>query len=46
MEVTCDLSRLPMLDELDPEGSYLSWTIVLLTARNEASIREVFEFVE
>ncbi|HEY8006472.1 MAG TPA: chemotaxis protein CheA [Methylocella sp.] len=46
MEVTCDVSRLPMLDELDPEGSYLSWTIALRTDRDEAAIREVFEFVE
>jgi two-component system, chemotaxis family, sensor kinase CheA len=46
MEVTCDVSRLPVLDELDPEGSYLSWTIALRTDRDEAAVREVFEFVE
>lgn len=46
MEVTCDVSRLPMLDELDPEGSYLSWIIALRTDRDEAAVREVFEFVE
>ena len=44
--VTCDVSRLPMLDELDPEGSYLSWTIELRTVQDETAIRNVFEFVE
>jgi HPt (histidine-containing phosphotransfer) domain-containing protein len=28
-DITCDFSRLPALDELDPEGSYLNWTIEL-----------------
>jgi two-component system chemotaxis sensor kinase CheA len=46
MEVICDSSRLPMLDELDPGGSYLSWTIMLRTTRDESSIGDVFEFVE
>ena len=44
--VTCDFSWLPMLDELDPEGSYLSWVIELRTNQDEAAIRAVFEFVE
>jgi two-component system chemotaxis sensor kinase CheA len=43
---SCDASGLPLLSELDPEGSYLTWTIVLKTARDEAAVREVFEFVE
>ena len=43
---TCDFSRLPVLDELDPEGSYLSWTIELRTVQDENAVRAVFEFVE
>ena len=45
-DITCDFSRLPALDELDPEGSYLNWTIELRTVHDETSVREVFEFVE
>ncbi|HUZ91951.1 MAG TPA: chemotaxis protein CheA [Methylocella sp.] len=44
--ITCDFSRLPVLDELDPEGSYLSWTIELRTVQDESSVRAVFEFAE
>jgi two-component system chemotaxis sensor kinase CheA len=44
--ITCDFSRLPVLDELDPEGSYLSWTIELRTVQDENAVRAVFEFVE
>jgi two-component system chemotaxis sensor kinase CheA len=44
--VTCNFSGLPLLDELDPEGSYLIWTIELRTLQDEAAVRAVFEFVE
>jgi two-component system chemotaxis sensor kinase CheA len=46
MQVTCDCSRLPPLNALDPEGSYLAWTIELSTGQSEAAVRDVFEFVE
>jgi two-component system chemotaxis sensor kinase CheA len=45
-KITCDTSDVPLLSELDPEGSYLVWTICLLTSASEAAVREVFEFVE
>ena len=44
--VTCDLAGLPGLADLDPEGAYLGWTVVLSTDRDEAAVREVFDFVE
>ncbi len=44
--ITCDMSELPLLSELDPEGAYLAWTVELKTDADEAAIREVFEFVE
>ncbi len=44
--ITCDTSELPLLSELDPEGAYLAWTVELKTDADEATIREVFEFVE
>ena len=44
--ITYDFSRLPVLEELDPEGSYLSWTIELRTVQDEDAVRAVFEFVE
>jgi two-component system chemotaxis sensor kinase CheA len=46
LTVELDASGLPPLDQLDPEHSYLSWTITLQTEKGESSIREVFEFVE
>jgi two-component system chemotaxis sensor kinase CheA len=46
MEVTCDVSALPPLDEIDPEGAYLTWKINLSTDADEKSVREIFEFVE
>lgn len=46
MEVACDVSALPPLDEIDPEGAYLTWNINLSTDADEKSVREIFEFVE
>jgi two-component system chemotaxis sensor kinase CheA len=46
MTVACDASGLPLLNELEPDGAYFSWTVELATAKDEAAIREVFEFVE
>ena len=45
-DVACDISEVPLLTELDPEGAYLSWTIRLGGDVTEAQVREVFEFVE
>jgi two-component system chemotaxis sensor kinase CheA len=38
--------ELPELSDLDPEQCYLSWTVELASACEEAELREVFEFVE
>lgn len=46
MSVTCDHSDLPLIDAIDPEGAYFSWTIQIRTECPEAEIREIFEFVE
>ncbi|SUU87338.1 two-component system chemotaxis sensor kinase CheA [Aminobacter aminovorans] len=46
LETSCDVSGLPQLAELDPEGAYLEWIIRLTTEKGEDAIREVFEFVE
>jgi len=46
IEVECDTSDLPMLDELDPEGAYLSWTIEIRTESDETALQNVFEFFE
>ncbi len=45
-KIECDISRIPTLDAIDPEGAYLSWFIKLETDADEPAIREVFEFVE
>jgi two-component system, chemotaxis family, sensor kinase CheA len=46
MTVDCDATSLPLLGELDADQAYFAWTIALNTVREEAEIREVFEFVE
>ncbi|MFN3857375.1 MAG: chemotaxis protein CheA [Caulobacter sp.] len=45
-EVELDASRLPPLEDLDPEGAYLSWTVRLRGDVEEAAIRDVFDWVE
>ena len=44
--VECDTSATPLLDALDPEGAFLSWTIELTTSRGDDAIREIFDFAE
>lgn len=46
MSINCDMSALPSLDKLDPEASYLSWTVSITTDKGEEGIRSVFEFAE
>ena len=46
MSINCDMSELPSLDKLDPEASYLSWTVSITTEKGEEGIRSVFEFAE
>lgn len=46
ISVECDTTGIPLLPDLDPEGAYLSWTIVLKTTESEDAVRSVFEFVE
>ncbi len=45
VETSCDISELPLLGELDPEGAYLTWAIKLTTPKSEDAVREVFDFV-
>ncbi|KQB17212.1 two-component system chemotaxis sensor kinase CheA [Rhodobacter capsulatus] len=42
----CDLTRLPTLESLDPEGSWLEWTVEIAGDVTDFDIREVFDFVE
>lgn len=46
LEVNLEQADLPLLDDLDPEGAYLAWTLKLRTSASEADIREAFEFVD
>lgn len=45
-EINCDSSAIPLLDEMDVDGAFLSWTITLVTEHGQGEIRELFEFVE
>ena len=44
--VELDVGALPAFPDLDPEGAYLVWKVLLTTSQPEVVIREVFEFVE
>lgn len=44
-QVSCDLTDLPLLTELDAEGAYFAWTIELETMAETAEVEQVFEFV-
>ncbi|KQR32136.1 chemotaxis protein CheA [Rhizobium sp. Leaf155] len=46
MSVNCDMSTLPSLDEMNPEGAYFFWKIAIKTDKGEEGIRSVFEFAE
>ena len=45
-DVELDAAELPPLAELDPEGAYLAWTIILTAEVDQAAIAQVFEFVD
>lgn len=45
IELTLD-ADVPGLDDFDPEGAYLTWTVQLEADVSETTVREVFEFVE
>ena len=44
--VKVDYSRLPKINIMEPEDSYLSWTMILRGAVKKEDVEEVFEFVE
>ena len=46
VEVSCDVSAVPDLDAIDPDGAYLSWNIRLSSESSIEAVREVFEFVD
>lgn len=46
VEVTAFTHRVPVLEELNPTCCYIGWLVVLYTTHPEATIREVFEFVD
>lgn len=45
-EVICDTSQLPLLEVIDPEACYLSFSLTLEAECQQKDIEEVFEFVE
>ena len=45
-KVNCSIDDVPSLDELEPGGAHICWTISLTTTETESTIREVFEFVD
>ena len=41
-----DLAGLPLLDDLDPRGAYVSWRVLITTAADRSEIQRLFEFME
>ena len=46
LDVGVDASALPRLADMEPETSYLQWSLRLETDQPESEIRKVFEFVD
>ena len=46
LEATSDASALPGMNELDPESSYLAWTLELETTASRGELEEVFAWVD
>jgi two-component system chemotaxis sensor kinase CheA len=46
IEVNVDATGLPSLEMMDPELSYLAWTLTILTDKSDSQIRDIFAFVE
>jgi two-component system chemotaxis sensor kinase CheA len=46
LEAVCDASAVPLLEEVDPNGAYLAWSVKLSSELAIDAVREVFEFVE
>lgn len=44
--VTADVGAVPTLDQIQPDGCYLAWEILLTTDKEPAAIKDVFIFVE
>lgn len=45
LSTTVDISKLPELEEIEPDGSYFTWDLELETTSPKSAIEEVFEFV-
>ena len=46
LNVEVDSTRIPLLDQIEPEAAYLKWVFTLDTGAPQSAIHEVFEFVE
>ena len=45
LELSCDATAVPQLNEIDPEGAYLTWEMLLTSDCQLPQIHEIFEFV-
>lgn len=46
LNIELDVMELPGFDSIDPEESYLSWNLTLVTTEARSTVEAVFEFVE
>ncbi|MEP4037855.1 chemotaxis protein CheA [Pseudophaeobacter sp.] len=46
LDIELDVMELPGFDSIDPEESYLSWNLTLVTSEARSTVEAVFEFVE
>ncbi len=45
LQTEIDVSKLPELEEIEPDGSYFTWRMELETSSPRSAVDEVFEFV-
>ncbi len=45
LQVSSDTSKIPSIDQIDPDCCYIGWTLQLTTQQPESKIREIFEWV-
>lgn len=44
--VLAHMDNIPSLEDMDPEGCYVSWDVLLTTPRPEQDVRDVFMFLD
>lgn len=44
--LVCDVSAIPTLDAIDPHQGYLGWTFLMPGTVDQASVRDIYDFID